>query len=291
MSAQDQALAARLARLSPGWRSDLIFPAFDGVVAERGEALVVRTPSNPHYYWGNFMLYERAPRAGELAAWVAAFEHEVHGVQPSSRHIALGLDGVASFELPDEPAAQGFECHAATVLTMRREQLTPQPEAPRLDGARIGSLEPRGYAAAVELQCLCSEADGEGFEPALFRDFRERQMARYAAMNRAGRGDWFGVFAPGDRLLAECGLFTDATGRIGRFQHVDTHPDWRRRGLCRALMHAVARHGFERLGVDELVIVADPDDVAIGLYESLGFRRGATTWQLQRRAPVDMTSR
>ena len=67
----------RIARLSAGWRSDLIFPAFDGQISASGEALVVRTPSNPHYYWGNFMLYERAPREGEAAAWIAAFAREI----------------------------------------------------------------------------------------------------------------------------------------------------------------------------------------------------------------------
>lgn len=281
------AFDGRIARLSAGWRSDLIFASFDGEIAERGEALVVRTPSNPHYYWGNFMLYERAPRPGELAAWIAAFEREIHALQPVSRHVAIGLDGVRHYALPDEPAAAGFECHAATVLTMRAADLAAAPDAARVEGVRIEVLDEAQHPQAVDLQCLVSEHDAEGFDPAPFRDFRQRQMARYAAMSRAGRGDWHGAFSAQGELLAECGLYLDAGGCIGRFQHVDTHPAWRRKGLCRALIHAVARHGFERRGVEELVIVADPEDVAIGLYESIGFRRGATSWQLQRRAPVD----
>ena len=39
------------------------------------------------------------------------------------------------------------------------------------------------------------------------------------------------------------------------------------------------------MGLETLVIVADPDDVAIGLYESLGFQRGASTWHLEKAAP------
>ena len=50
---------------SLGWRTDLIFPRFDGVVTDRGDYLVVRTPSNPGFYWGNFLLLD-AP-AGPLA--------------------------------------------------------------------------------------------------------------------------------------------------------------------------------------------------------------------------------
>jgi hypothetical protein len=37
-----------------------------------------------------------------------------------------------------------------------------------------------------------------------------------------------------------------------------------------------------RIRRETLVIVADPDDVAIGVYESLGFVRGASTWQIER---------
>lgn len=36
------------------------------------------------------------------------------------------------------------------------------------------------------------------------------------------------------------------------------------------------------MGLHILVIVADPDDVAIGVYESVGFQRGARTWHLER---------
>ena len=123
MSGTGHSLDERIARLSAGWRSDLIFASFDGIVAERGEALVVRTPSNPHYYWGNFMLYERAPGPGELAAWIAEFERAIHAPQPGSRHVSIGLDGVDAFVLPDEPAAAGFESCPSTVLTMRAGQL------------------------------------------------------------------------------------------------------------------------------------------------------------------------
>ena len=42
------------------------------------------------------------------------------------------------------------------------------------------------------------------------------------------------------------------------------------------------RHGFEAMGLRTRVMVADPDDVAISVYESVGFRRGASTWQLER---------
>jgi hypothetical protein len=50
--------------LSLGWRSHLIFPRFDGHVTAREHYLLVRTPHDPTYWWGNFLLFDHAPREG-----------------------------------------------------------------------------------------------------------------------------------------------------------------------------------------------------------------------------------
>jgi ribosomal protein S18 acetylase RimI-like enzyme len=82
-------------------------------------------------------------------------------------------------------------------------------------------------------------------------------------------------------LAADCGLVHD--GAMGRFQFVGTQPAWRRRGLCRALVHHVCRHAFDTLGLQRLVMCADPHDVAIGIYRSVGFVQVELHWCLQRR--------
>ena len=103
-------------------------------------------------------------------------------------------------------------------------------------------------------------------------------------MHAAGVGLWFAAFV-GARPVADCGLVHD--GRLGRFQQVGTHPAFRRRGLCRTLVHEVCRFAFDELRLQTLVMCADPHDVAIGIYRSLGFEPVSGHWQLQRRAPED----
>lgn len=262
--------------LSLGWRTDLIFARFDAEVHDRGEHLLVRTPSNPTYWWGNFLLFDRAPRAGELADWMACFERAL----PEARHRAFGVDAREPFALPEDFAAAGFALNEATVLTLSAAQLRaparPLPEELRFDVLQL----PRDAAAVVDKQVA---VDANRYEPVGYRVFAERQMARYGAMQDAGLGHWFGLRADG-AVAASCGLFRDParSDGLGRFQYVSTHPRWRRRGLCTALVHAVCRHGFERMGLETLVMVADPADVAIGIYESVGFVRGTSAWQLER---------
>jgi RimJ/RimL family protein N-acetyltransferase len=267
---------------SLGWRTDLIFARFDGEVVPRNDHLVIRTPHNPGFWWGNFLLFDHAPQPGDAARWLACFAAEIVARQPETQHVSFGVDSEAAFELPADFAAAGLAMHASTVLTMRPEQLRA-PRRPLGGAFRVAALRlPEQAAAAVELQ-VAADAGATEPEPA-YRLFRQRQMQRYEAMARAGMGDWFAVFA-GDEMVADCGLFHAPGESLGRFQHVVTHPAWRRRGLCSALIHAVCRHGFETMGLQTLVIVADPGDVAIGLYESLGFERGASSWHLERSPP------
>ena len=272
------------AGLSLGWRTDLIFARFDGQVTDRGSHLRVLTPANPTYWWGNFLLFQHAPGPGDFERWMALFDEEIASRQPGSRHRAFGVDVPGRLALPNEFAAAGFELNEATVLTLTRDQLRASPR-PVPAGVEFRLLDlPRDSAAIVDKQVA---ADESAIEPAGYRMFAERQMQRYAAMQRAGLGHWLGLVATVDGrpvLAASCGLFRDAASpdRLGRFQYVATHPAWRRRGLCTALVHAACRHGFEAMDLRTLAMVADPTDVAIDVYESLGFRRGVSTWQFER---------
>jgi RimJ/RimL family protein N-acetyltransferase len=274
--------------LSLGWRTDLNFARFDGHVDDRGSYVCVRTPGNPTFWWGNFLLFQHAPGPGDLERWMALFDEEIASRQPASRHRAFGVDVRERLALPPEFAAAGFTLSEATVLTLTRDQLLPPPR-PMPEGVAFRVLDlTRDGEAVVDKQVA---VDSTRFEPAGYREFAQRQVGRYAAMQGAGLGHWFGLVAQIDGravLAASCGLFRassrtgDPGARLGRFQYVSTHPAWRRRGLCTALVHAVCRHGFEGMGLDTLVMVADPDDVAIGVYESLGYRRGTSTWQFER---------
>lgn len=275
----------RIDQLSLGWRTDLLFARFDAQVVEGPDYLTVRTPHNPTYWWGNFLLFDHPPGEGDAVRWLSWFDAEITRRQPESRHLAIGIDAAQAFVLPPGFAAAGAMLVASNVLTLRREQLRA-PSKPLPGGLHIRTLAlPQEARLAAALQVA---ADAKGLDPDGLRVFCEREMLRMGAMQAAGLGHWFGVFSSAaDEAgpVAGCGLFRDGFGprALGRFQAVDTHPSWRRRGLCTALIHAVCRHGFEQMGLETLVIVADPDDVAIGLYESLGFQRGQRSWRLERR--------
>lgn len=146
------------------------------------------------------------------------------------------------------------------------------------------SVAYRDAAAVVDLQVAAADVR---LDPADYRAFARRQVQRYAAMQRAGGRHWLGLVAPvvgRPGLLASCGLFRNTSGgaSLGRFQFVATHPAQRRRGLCTVLVVAACRHGFEAMELRMLAMLADLAAIAIGLYESMGFRRGISAWQIER---------
>lgn len=71
-------------------------------------------------------------------------------------------------------------------------------------------------------------------------------------------------------MVSGMGLLSASPG-LARFQNVETHPDFRGRGLAGTLVHQVGRYGIDELGAQTLVMVADPDYLAIRIYRSVGF--------------------
>lgn len=275
----------RVDDLSPAWRSEFILHAHGAEVAELADCIAVRTPANPHFYWGNFLLLPSAPADADLAHWLQRFEAWVAQGRPLVRHVAIGINAPRQGEMRPAWLAAGFECMDTTALSLQPAQLRAPAQAPR--GAVI--VRPidfeREMAAAVDLQC----ASNDGFEPTGYRAFRHAQMQRYAALAARGQAQWFGAWC--DRTLAaDCGLIRESGARTARFQLVSTHPQWRRRGLCRALIYGVSQWGFGHWAAQQLLMCADPADVAIGIYQSLGYTRIGEHWHLQRRAPHDVAA-
>ncbi len=113
------------------------------------------------------------------------------------------------------------------------------------------------------------------------RDFATALNATSRRLVERGHAQWFGAFVEG-RLLASLGLVRAGVD-LARFQQVKTHPDARGQGLAGTLVHAAGRWGLDDLGATRLVMVADPDYLAIRVYRSVGFTGTETQLQAARR--------
>jgi len=238
---------------SLGFRTDVALRVAEGAeVTDRGDCLVVRSPGNPGFWWGNFLLLGAWPKEGD--GWLDRFAAEF----PRATHVAIGVDAAESGG--DVPAEFGsLEAETSTVLTCDAIQ-APRHVSTEAEIRPLESDRDWRESAGLTLRCYGEQTPS---------DFQQLRSVARRRMTRAGRAAWFGAFE-GGRLLAQLGV-CDAGQGLARYQDVETDPAARRRGLAGTLVWHAGRFARERLGAGTLVIVADPDDGAIRVYRGCGF--------------------
>lgn len=264
---------------SLGYRTDLMFPAFDGEIIDRQGYLVIRTLANRDFYWGNFLLFSKPPAAGDFETWTRLFIEEISSKTPT-KHQAYGWDSTdGEVGTAQEFVDHGFQLNRYSVMTIE-EFCTPARMSGDVTVRPLNSDS--DWQQSLENKVACK--DPEHVEVAS-RKFLERQTNRYRSMTRAGLGDWYGAFH-GDQLVADLGIYHD--DGVGRYQTVQTHPEFRQRGIGTALLAQSAQHAFEQYDPRLLVIVSEEDSSARRLYESVGFTRQETEVGLTLRPPEDL---
>jgi len=265
---------------SLGFRTDLMLLTLQGsTVEDRGDHLVVRTPHNPTFWWGNFLLLRDVPAPGDARRWERAF----HDALPDADHRTFGVDGTSGLTSGyEEFVTAGYDVDASAVMTASAVHEPPHPNGEATYRA-LDLTDPADRDAAIALQM----ANAPDREPIGHREFLARKMDSMRAVQASGNGAWFGAFLDG-QMRSGMGLVWDGSG-LARFQSVDTHPAARGRGLAGTLVHHVSTYGFDQIGATTLVMVADPGYLAIDIYRSLGFTASESQIELER-APQGATT-
>lgn len=222
-------------------------------VIDRGDHLVIRTPTNPSFYNGNQVTLPGPPHAADLPRLEALFV-EAFGTLPHRCFEWAGgpppPEDVAVFE------AAGYSLSTAQCMTTARPRLD-QPIDTSLRVERVRGNLAWGDVLSFWIDC----APRQGFV------FAARMAADHAS--RPGPGDWWIARDGAGRVVGSLGLYF-GEGH-GRFQNIQTHAGHRRQGVCRTLMTRAMQYAVEHYPFDALVIAADVDDFPRHLYASFGF--------------------
>ena len=255
---------------SLGFRTDLaLLERAGSTVEDCGDHLVVRSPGNPGFYWGNFLLLDHVPGAGRVEEWLDRFA----AAFPEAKHRSFGFDTHGTVDDLSGFAAEGLEVESSTVLTA--SSVRP-PAHPNGEATYRAFQSDDDWLQSVELRLACDDFD----QSVSHREFVTRRASSNRAVVEDGHGRWFGAFL-GDTLVAQMGLVS-ASPEVARFQSVETHPEHRGRGLAGTLAHQVGGYGFGELDAKMLVIVADPDYLAVRIYRAIGFTDSEVQLQAER---------
>lgn len=250
-----------------GWRTDLAVLRLGGAtITENDDHLVVSSPDNPTFHWGNFLLVTDPGSVDDAARWLGRFEDALPGL----RHRAIGLA-----REPDDLTGwhgAGLELELSDTLV----RTAAVPPAPLPDGYAVRPLEVADdWERSTRLRI-----DSEGEDP----DFEADTTRSRRRMVDAGHTRWFGAFQ-GDELVAELGIVDcgeSPEGHLARYQSVLTAPGHRRRGLTSHLLGVASGWAGTR-GCDQWVIVADDGTDANRLYRAHGFVPTDRSAQVYRR--------
>lgn len=259
--------------MSPGWVTDLAILELTGsTVDDRGDHLVVRTPANPGYHWGNCLLVTDPSSVDDAARWYDTFRLEF----PTARWVAIGLP-----RLPRDPQAwnsRSIDLEQNDVLTT-----TTVPRASALpDGYTARRLDGDDWDLVIARDLAENARTGE-YEATSHEAFVRSAIDARRRLSERGAAAWFGAFS-GEALCADLGIVR--CGTAGRYQAVGTDAAHRRRGLASALLGVAAAWSVEA-GCTNWVIVTESQNDAGRVYRRAGFTLDDAVVSAYRRPPVE----
>lgn len=246
-----------MTRMPPGWATDVAILELTGSeVTDRGDHLVVRTPGNPDYHWGNCILVTDPTAVDDVDRWTSAFAAEF----PEATWFAAGLPA-----MPHDAQAwadRGVEIEQLDVLTTTTRPAT----APLADGYTVRQLAGDDWERIAARDIAANMQTGE-YDTEVHERFVHGKVTSRRELCERGLAAFFGAFA-GDELVADLGIVQ--CGPFARFQDVGTDADHRRRGLASHLLGVAAAWAADQ-GCSTWVIVTESTNAAGRVYRRAGF--------------------
>ncbi len=278
-------LAVPIAVRSPGWRSDLGLYSALGSLVELDEGWRCELPSFPDNPFGNMLVLRGAPEQHTPDAVAAWFQSSgSSGAVP----LCVGWDDPEADVSALSPFVdRGFRAIDDVALAFEGPQRRDRTELSR--GLLVGALKLRRLDLAREasLVVACELAVDarrrSPYGPAAVRQgvAWSRAVVALGQGTRDGApaaqreiGGWYGAEYDGT-IVATLGILS--VGGEGRLQSVGTHPDYRNRGIGRALLAWAWRDAAMRFGLDRLLLVTARGGDAERFYRRMGFRRAGAS--------------
>ena len=244
-------------KMTAGWETDLAILQLSGSTVEvNKDHLVLRSPHNPEFHWGNFILVTDSNTVDDAKRWLATFDEAF----PTAGWVAIGLPCKPS--TPENWSALGLEIE--TLEVMNADSL---PRMADLDSHYTSRrLQGDDWALLLQRELAENLKSGE-HDPVSFEQFMRKTIETEQQLCAIGKAAWFGAFL-GEELVADLGIVV--CENTARYQSVQTDERHRRKGLASHLLGKAAQWAFEH-GCISWVIVTESTNEAGRVYRKAGF--------------------
>lgn len=222
---------------------------------------LIRCPDDPDFHWGNFGMVSSDNSLSLdsiLECYRAFMADEVRhlaliwdcGIEPNAKVYQCWQRGGVEFDI-----SNGFLLHDQSTLDARQ-----------IDGEIRAIVNHADWQKVLELQIEMLGSDVSSNDISVIK----RRLVYLQSLCMQDHGKWFGVFKSG-KLVADLGIFL--CGDVARFQHVETHENYRGQGFCRALIRAAVNWVMMQASPYQIWIESEENSDAAMIYQHLGFQQ------------------
>jgi ribosomal protein S18 acetylase RimI-like enzyme len=256
-------------------RTEFIFWREYSVIEDIGDALIITTPENPFWHWGNLIVLKEWPRREQTKRWRDMHFTRIAPLQPIPNRLLVWEGIPKDKDFLEAYSADGLIFSTFDVLQLDELYKHPTHRSDILIRAIPDSDEEWHSVIAMNVESFSTLYDDSEY-----RNFAEQRFAHYRKMVRKGIGHWYGAYI-NDELAGSLGIFRG--DGLCRFQEVAVRPRFRRQGIAATLVYETARTAQQEYSGYPQIIAADADGDAIRIYRALGFKKDSLSYALRER--------
>jgi len=264
--------------LSLGFKSEYIISQLECELIERDDYIVMRTPANPIYYFGNLLALKTPLQNNTKKQWSAIFQNEFADM-PEVTHETY------SWVQPNADLTESIKAFTDANYEYEEMHILSMPltkfRTPTKLNEQVAIRELSSDADWQQwLNLSIAEQKGDHSSESL-KKYLTGKLINYQNLSAHGHGQYMGAFI-GDELIGYAGLYH--LDDIARFQNVHVIPEYENQKIAKTILTRLISDLSSN--VETLVIVADEHYHATFLYQSLGFkvteREGSLCWWPER---------
>ncbi len=249
--------------LNLGTATDLAIAELTGSsIDEHGSYLVLSSPDNPGYYWGNYIQILNNDRSVE--DWEVTFRQHF----PDALHRCFGLPTGTDISVWK---GLGYTCDTEETLVAH----TVPVQTPCPPGYQVHPIDDWQQYLAIE---LAENIRTQKHSDESYRSYMQNKIATYITLIDQGHAQFFGAYFETGDLVASLGIVccpplntgAETLANLARYQHVFTEAQHRRKGLAAHLIGVAGAWAADH-GAVTYAICTETTNAAGRVYRRSGF--------------------
>ncbi|BBH51874.1 GNAT family N-acetyltransferase [Fluviispira sanaruensis] len=246
-----------MSEIALGLKTDLMFFDFSKNKIEKEDYFVLKTPHNPEFFWGNYLLFKKPPCQGDFEKWTESFQKEFAQIKDIN-HMTFSWEEIGNEVEIDKFKDADFDFNETIVLMANKDNIHCKYLNPEIVCRRIVTDE--DWDNILEFQLNTNERIPEK----KFKTYIIKKMKDFRTFSESGLGFWYAAYI-NNNIISDLGLYWNS--EIARYRDIKTQKEYRKKGISQTLI-AFAAHDSKQ---NKFVIQTEEGGMAINMYKSIGF--------------------